>query len=59
MHFLTVQPPPHTWTEQKVQRYKKESITIFETLKDGSDFLADRLISKIQSYRYMGDHEQT
>jgi (p)ppGpp synthase/HD superfamily hydrolase len=41
--ITNLQPPPHYWTVDKVQRYKQESIKIYETLKDGSPFFADRL----------------
>jgi (p)ppGpp synthase/HD superfamily hydrolase len=53
--ITNLQPPPHFWTMDKVQRYKQESIKIYETLKNGSSFLSDRLKGKIYSYQYLGD----
>ena len=48
--ITNLQPPPHHWTEDKVQRYKQESIAILDSLKDGSSFLAERLRHKIEKY---------
>jgi (p)ppGpp synthase/HD superfamily hydrolase len=53
--ITNLQPPPQHWTEYKVQRYKLESIEIFESLKDGSAFLSDRLKHKIEIYPYPGE----
>jgi (p)ppGpp synthase/HD superfamily hydrolase len=53
--ITNLQPPPHFWTMDKVKRYKQESIKIYETLKNGSSFLSDRLKGKIYSYQYLGD----
>ncbi len=52
--ITNLQPPPHYWTMDKVERYKQESIKIYETLKDGSLFLAHRLKNKINLYGYLG-----
>jgi (p)ppGpp synthase/HD superfamily hydrolase len=50
--ITNLQPPPHDWTQDKVQRYKQEAIEIHDWLKEGSPFLADRLKDKINTYRY-------
>lgn len=50
--ITNLQPPPHYWTEQKIQNYRQESIEIYDSLKDGSTFLAERLLKKINQYRY-------
>ncbi|MBR8838857.1 MAG: bifunctional (p)ppGpp synthetase/guanosine-3',5'-bis(diphosphate) 3'-pyrophosphohydrolase [Stigonema ocellatum SAG 48.90 = DSM 106950] len=46
-----LQPPPHDWTQEKISRYREESIEIYEDLKDASPFLASRLESKIENYK--------
>jgi (p)ppGpp synthase/HD superfamily hydrolase len=44
-------PPPKNWTSNKIKKYLHESITIHESLKPASAFLADRLSDKIIKYR--------
>lgn len=46
-----LQAPPHYWTQEKITRYRKEGIQIYETLKDASNFLASRLLAKIEDYK--------
>lgn len=43
-------PPPKNWTPNRIEVYKHESIMIYNSLKDASDFLAERLNCKIQNY---------
>jgi len=50
--ITNLQPPPGHWSEGKIQKYKEESILIWESLKDGSVYLADRLREKIEGYPY-------
>jgi (p)ppGpp synthase/HD superfamily hydrolase len=48
--ITNLQPPPQTWSEEKIQEYKEESILIYNSLIDGSAFLAERLKEKIVLY---------
>lgn len=42
---------PFNWTFEKKEKYLKESILIYETLKHSNEFLADRLKEKIDTYK--------
>ena len=42
--------PPFYWTNEKKKYYIEESIIIYNTLKEGNSYLADRLKHKIRSY---------
>jgi len=47
--------PPYYWTDEKKLAYKQEAILIYQTLKAGSDKLAQRLWQKIAAYdRFIG-----
>lgn len=46
-----LQAPPYYWTQDKIVRYREESIQIYEALRDASPFLAARLASKIEDYK--------
>lgn len=46
-----LQSPPHYWTKEKKIYYREEAISIYETLKDASYFLALRLANKIENYK--------
>lgn len=48
--ICNLQAPPHYWNKEKIQRYKIEATLIYETLKDGSVYLAERLREKIEGY---------
>ena len=48
--ITNLQPPPHYWTQEKIRQYKQDSILIFEELKDGNTYLAERLRSEIEKY---------
>jgi (p)ppGpp synthase/HD superfamily hydrolase len=49
--ITNLQPPPKDWTKEKINRYREEAITIYELLKEGSEYLAARLLKKIDDYR--------
>jgi len=42
--------PPYYWTNEKKQAYQQEAILILESLKEGDEYLAERLRLKIESY---------
>ena len=48
--ITNLQPPPKHWTPEKINRYREEAIIIHERLKEGSSYLADRLLKKIDDY---------
>ncbi len=48
--ITNLQPPPAHWTPDKITRYKAEALQIWETLGAASDFLASRLLGKINAY---------
>ncbi len=43
--------PPHYWTCEKILKYRDESVTIHDKLKEASVFLSQRLKQKIEDYR--------
>ncbi|MDR2385590.1 MAG: HD domain-containing protein [Tannerella sp.] len=45
-----LQPPPAHWTQTKIVQYREEAQTIYDELKDGNAYLADRLKSAIIHY---------
>ncbi|TDW52268.1 HD domain-containing protein [Flavobacterium sp. 270] len=42
--------PPYYWTTDKIVEYHKESLLIYEALKEGNTYLANRLKEKIDHY---------
>jgi (p)ppGpp synthase/HD superfamily hydrolase len=48
--ITNLQPSPYHWTKDKTKRYLEESIEIYDALKFGSKYLADRLKMKIDGY---------
>ncbi|MBD2254259.1 HD domain-containing protein [Nostoc parmelioides] len=46
-----LQTPPYYWNQDKIIRYREESIEIYKALKDASSFLASRLATKIEDYK--------
>lgn len=42
--------PPYYWNTLKKEKYLKEAKTIYEHLKEGNDYLAKRLLEKIELY---------
>jgi len=49
--ITNLQPPPKSWTKDKIQRYKQEAIEIHDALKSANQYLASRLNAKIKAYR--------
>jgi len=43
--------PPHYWTCEKKLKYRKESVTIYDALRESSEFLSQRLKQKIEDYQ--------
>ena len=48
--ICNLQPPPYNWDQQKILKYKNESMLILQHLKEGNHFLAQKLQSKINIY---------
>ncbi|MDR1583945.1 MAG: adenylate kinase [Prevotellaceae bacterium] len=48
--ITNLQPPPAYWTQEKIRQYHEEAQNIYDELKDGNAYLADRLKSTIESY---------
>ena len=48
--ITNLQPPPSYWSRDKKIRYRDEARQIHAMLKEGSDFLATRLLTKIEGY---------
>jgi (p)ppGpp synthase/HD superfamily hydrolase len=48
--ITNLQPPPYHWTKDKIKRYRDEALEIYDALKFGSKYLADRLKLKIAGY---------
>jgi (p)ppGpp synthase/HD superfamily hydrolase len=46
-----LQAPPRYWSPEKIAAYRQEAIVIYDQLKDGNDYLADRLAQKIAAYQ--------
>lgn len=42
--------PPYYWTNDKIIKYRKEAQLIYNELKDGNQYLAQRLQRKIKDY---------
>ena len=42
---------PYYWDNEKKKAYREEAIVIYDHLKDGSDYLANRLKQKIDEYQ--------
>ncbi|MDR3188135.1 MAG: HD domain-containing protein [Prevotellaceae bacterium] len=48
--ITNLQPPPARWTQAKIAQYRAEAQIIYNELKDGNAYLAERLKSKIKKY---------
>jgi guanosine-3',5'-bis(diphosphate) 3'-pyrophosphohydrolase len=48
--ITNLQQPPHNWDNVKKIKYQQEARAILSELKDGNEFLAKRLESKIEEY---------
>ena len=50
--------PPYYWEDEKKLKYIEEAEIIFNELKDGNQYLAERLKSKIKEYhRFLSTSE--
>ena len=49
--ITNLQPPPAEWTADKCLQYAKDAQIILDELRDGNQFLAERLEAKISEYR--------
>lgn len=43
--------PPFYWNNEKKEKYMEEAQLIYDHLKDGSNYLSERLLKKIESYK--------
>jgi (p)ppGpp synthase/HD superfamily hydrolase len=43
--------PPYYWSNEKKENYIREAQSIHDYLKDGSEYLSNRLLEKIERYR--------
>lgn len=43
--------PPHYWKNEKKEKYIEEALLIHSHLKDGNNYLAQRLLEKIERYK--------
>lgn len=48
--ICNLSPPPYDWPTEKRIKYKKEAQLILQELKDGNQYLAERLEKKIKEY---------
>jgi len=48
--ITNLDPAPAQWSKQKIIDYKNEAILIHETLKNSNEYLADKLLNKIENY---------
>jgi guanosine-3',5'-bis(diphosphate) 3'-pyrophosphohydrolase len=49
--ITNLQPPPHYWQQEKINRYAEEARQIYTELQAASPFLALRLQQKISDYQ--------
>lgn len=49
--ITNLQPPPNNWSRQKRLKYLEDAKLILEELKEGNEYLADRLGSEIEKYK--------
>lgn len=48
--ITNLQKPPDKWTNEKKKNYQKEAKMIYEKLHTANEFIADRLLQKIDQY---------
>ncbi|MDR3198819.1 MAG: HD domain-containing protein [Planctomycetaceae bacterium] len=48
--ITNLQPPPLHWNQAKIIQYRDEAQVIYDELKDGNAYLAERLKSEISKY---------
>jgi len=49
--IVNLGPPPGSWSIIKREKYLKDAVLIYDTLRDCSSILAERLQVKIENYR--------
>jgi (p)ppGpp synthase/HD superfamily hydrolase len=49
--ITNLQPPPSSWTTEKIRGYKEEAMEIHAAFNSASQYLASRLQDKIKTYR--------
>ncbi|MBN1182854.1 MAG: bifunctional (p)ppGpp synthetase/guanosine-3',5'-bis(diphosphate) 3'-pyrophosphohydrolase [Bacteroidales bacterium] len=49
--ITNLQQPPDFWSKEKIRNYHKESMLIYEKLKESNKALAERMKGKIEEYR--------
>lgn len=49
--ITNLQPPPAHWTKSKIRQYHEEAQIIYDELKDGNIYLANRLKEAIEKYK--------
>lgn len=49
--ITNLQEPPHYWTNDKIEKYRKEAELISQTLVNKNDYLNIRLESKIEEHK--------
>ena len=54
--ITNLQPPPAHWNNEKKIAYREEAKLILNELKDGNDYLAKRLETKIEEYQVYITH---
>ena len=57
--ITNLQPPPIHWAPEKIDAYREEAKLIYEELKDGNAYLANRLKEAIENYAKMGTLHST
>jgi (p)ppGpp synthase/HD superfamily hydrolase len=50
--ITNLNPPPNFWTAEKRKLYLEQSIVLYDTFKEANVFLADRLKTKIEQYKF-------
>lgn len=54
--ITNLQPPPKHWNIEKIRAYQKQAVDIYNSLKDGNEYLAERLLVKTSEYlNYCGE----
>jgi guanosine-3',5'-bis(diphosphate) 3'-pyrophosphohydrolase len=48
--ITNLQPPPDYWSPEKIRQYHLDAIRIYDALKDGNAYLAERLHRAIAEY---------
>jgi hypothetical protein len=49
--ITNLQPPPADWEDEKILKYVEDAQVILDELRDGNQYLANRLEAKISEYR--------